>query len=225
MDNRGETWKTLLVSIPVLAATLVAVSRIMDARHHPFDVITGSMLGAACAWLSYHQYFPPLSEAWRKGRAYPIRTWGTEPVNPLNAKFAPLNESTEPLRNPESEQLAPSHAPQRSASPAQFPTSTGYANPAYNGALGANPRRLHDHHPDGNWSSSEEDVGNGYEMQPGYAMAQNPMSNPYAQPFENTAYPPQTHAPNISNDLHSSGGVVGHAATQPGMSDVPIQHV
>ena len=32
MDNRGEAWKALLVMTPLLAATLVAVSRIMDAR-------------------------------------------------------------------------------------------------------------------------------------------------------------------------------------------------
>ncbi|KAH0162899.1 PAP2-domain-containing protein, partial [Aureobasidium melanogenum] len=58
-DSRGEVWKIFVVIIPSLGAALIAASRIMDARHHPFDVIVGSLLGIACAWLSYRQYFPP----------------------------------------------------------------------------------------------------------------------------------------------------------------------
>ncbi|KAG9642655.1 hypothetical protein KCU64_g12074, partial [Aureobasidium melanogenum] len=81
-DSRGEVWKIFVVIIPSLGATLIAASRIMDARHHPFDVIVGSLLGIACAWLSYRQYFPPVTETWRKGRAYPIRTWGQETAPP-----------------------------------------------------------------------------------------------------------------------------------------------
>lgn len=77
MDNRGEVWKTFIVLTPTLAAALIALSRIQDARHHPFDVISGSMLGALCAFVAYRQYFPSLSEPWKKGRAYPIRSWGT----------------------------------------------------------------------------------------------------------------------------------------------------
>ncbi|CUS09619.1 unnamed protein product [Tuber aestivum] len=77
-DTRGEVWKTMLVLIPLLAASLVAVSRIMDARHHPFDVITGGIMGFFVAYVSYRQYFPPLSETWKKGRAYPMRSWGTD---------------------------------------------------------------------------------------------------------------------------------------------------
>ncbi|MCJ1282075.1 hypothetical protein MMC26_001398 [Xylographa opegraphella] len=82
LDNRGEVWKTFVVLIPTLGAALIAVSRIMDARHHPFDVISGSLLGILTAFCSYRQYFPPVSEAWRKGRAYPIRSWATEPLGP-----------------------------------------------------------------------------------------------------------------------------------------------
>ncbi|KAL7272117.1 hypothetical protein RUND412_005087 [Rhizina undulata] len=80
MDSRGEVWKTILVLIPLLAAALVAVSRIMDARHHPFDIITGSLLGFFVAWASYRQYFPSLNEPWKKGRAYPARTWGSSSI-------------------------------------------------------------------------------------------------------------------------------------------------
>ena len=65
-----------MVLVPSLGAALITGSRIMDARHHPFDVISGSLLGVATAWAAYRQYFPPLHDFRAKGRAYPIRTWG-----------------------------------------------------------------------------------------------------------------------------------------------------
>jgi membrane-associated phospholipid phosphatase len=82
LDNRGEVWRTFIVLIPTLAASCIAMSRIMDARHHPFDVLFGSAMGILVAWAAYRQYFPPLGETWKKGRAYPIRTWGTEMKGP-----------------------------------------------------------------------------------------------------------------------------------------------
>ena len=82
LDNRGEVWKVFVVLVPTAGAALVAASRIEDARHHPFDVLFGSALGALCAFVSYRQYFPSLRDTWRKGRAYPIRSWGTGPLEP-----------------------------------------------------------------------------------------------------------------------------------------------
>ena len=82
LDNRGEVWKVFVCLVPTSGAALIAISRIEDARHHPFDVIFGSLLGVVCAWVSYRQYFPSLRESWKKGRAYPIRSWGTEPLRP-----------------------------------------------------------------------------------------------------------------------------------------------
>jgi diacylglycerol diphosphate phosphatase / phosphatidate phosphatase len=82
LDNRGEVWRTFIVLIPTLAASCIAMSRIMDARHHPFDVLFGSAMGILVAWAAYRQYFPPVGETWKKGRAYPIRTWGTEVKGP-----------------------------------------------------------------------------------------------------------------------------------------------
>lgn len=76
LDHRGETWRTFVVIIPTLAAACIAGSRIIDARHHPFDVMFGSALGLLCGWSAYRQYFPPVSHTWEKGRAYPMRTWG-----------------------------------------------------------------------------------------------------------------------------------------------------
>jgi len=69
----------------------------MDARHHPFDVIFGSAMGMLLAYASYRQYFPPLSETWRKGRAYPIRSWGREPQAPPTPIIR-IDEDVEPLR-------------------------------------------------------------------------------------------------------------------------------
>ncbi|KAL8934851.1 MAG: hypothetical protein Q9216_005704 [Gyalolechia sp. 2 TL-2023] len=92
LDNRGEVWKTFIVLIPTLGAALIAVSRIMDARHHPFDVISGSLLGTVVAWAAYRQYFPPATEPWRKGRAYPIRTWGKEPKVPASEQHGLIQD-------------------------------------------------------------------------------------------------------------------------------------
>lgn len=99
LDKRGEVWKSFIVMIPTLGAALIAVSRIMDARHHPFDVISGSLLGMMMAYGAYRQYFPRLSESWRKGRAYPIRSWGSEPRSPRpEERQVSRDQGVEPLR-------------------------------------------------------------------------------------------------------------------------------
>lgn len=101
LDTRGFVWKTFVVLVPTLGASLIAISRIEDARHHPFDVITGSLLGITCAFTSYRQYFPPLSEPWKKGRAYPIRTWGSPSEQDYNVagRMIAAESSVEPLRS------------------------------------------------------------------------------------------------------------------------------
>ena len=102
LDHRGEVWKTFIVLVPTLGAALITVSRIEDARHHPFDVITGASLGTLCAYVAYRQYFPPLHEVWRKGRAYPIRSWGTTPLPPAGARGEDemaRDRGREPLRS------------------------------------------------------------------------------------------------------------------------------
>ncbi|KAJ5774112.1 Phosphatidic acid phosphatase type 2/haloperoxidase [Penicillium paradoxum] len=203
MDNRGEAWKALLVMVPLLAATLVAVSRIMDARHHPFDVITGSMLGIACGFIAYRQYFPPLSEAWRKGRAYPIRTWGTDPAGPDAVRFrSSKGESSTALRNPAEE---PVDAPDIPASEHIRPDSSTYLTNTNPYASNMYNRRPHDHDIDGGaWSSSEEDVTGGYEMRHGYAMGQNPNSSQHVPRYDpSTAYVSQTQPLTADAGIHT----------------------
>lgn len=84
--------------VPTLGAALIAASRIMDARHHPFDVLSGSLLGILTAWGAYRQYFPPVTQTWRKGRAFPIRSWGKDPEVPPEA-YPITHEGREPLRD------------------------------------------------------------------------------------------------------------------------------
>ncbi|BCR83220.1 phosphatase PAP2 family protein [Aspergillus chevalieri] len=220
MDNRGEAWKSLLVMVPILGAMLVAVTRIMDARHHPFDVITGSFLGIVCASVSYRQYFPSLSEPWKKGRAYPIRTWGSEPANPFDDSNRPpseYRESTAALRNPTEERLGESLTVPPAQEPPRYPTPSAYSTPTPVNPYTHNTfhqRRQHEH--DGDWSSSSEDLADGYEMQHGYMRTQNPglSTTPLPQYEVDTSYHRPTEPPMVPgvSALHSPPGVVtsGH---------------
>ncbi|KAI9931106.1 phosphatidic acid phosphatase type [Aspergillus wentii] len=220
MDNRGEAWKTIIVMAPILAATLIAVSRIMDARHHPFDVITGSLLGIACGWVSYRQYFPSLSEPWKKGRAHPIRTWGSESVAPAEAvHMVPQNDSMAPLRNHEEEQMAASDLAEPSGILRNRSSRSAY--------VGGNPyvSNPFSRPEDDNWSSSSEDVANGYEMH-GYSQTQNPaLSGGQLPRYESdTSYPSRTHQtlPGVTALNTPPEAVTPHPARGRTLTDTPI---
>ena len=60
-DRRGHAVTAWLCGTPLMAATLIAVSRTMDYRHHATDVIAGSLLGLTIAYWSYKLYYPALS--------------------------------------------------------------------------------------------------------------------------------------------------------------------
>lgn len=209
MDNRGEVWKTILVMIPILGATLIAVSRIMDARHHPFDVITGSMLGIICACVSYRQYFPSITEAWKKGRAYPIRTWASEPRIPVGA----YDDSTVALANPEEERFEPTRVPTRVPS-----TGSARDNPSYrfrsNNPFVRTQYNRSNLDDNGAWSSSSEDVADSYEMHHGYTRTPNlGAMNSEVRGYEvDTAYPSQPQGASTTNihngTLHTPSDVM-----------------
>ncbi|EEH18140.1 hypothetical protein PABG_00703 [Paracoccidioides brasiliensis Pb03] len=204
LDNRGEVWKTFIVLFPTLGAGLIAVTRIMDARHHPFDVLFGSFLGILCAYVAYRQYFPPLEESWRKGRAYPIRTWGTDPVGPPMAGRnlfdldGSNDDSVAPLRPADLEcQVRPTDQnngsthktpPVRRSSTDQASSSDPYL------------RRKPD--VDRNYSSSRGDsIGMAYEMQPsdGTRTQRSKSNNVYQQ---QTSYQPYLGAQSL-NTAHT----------------------
>ncbi|KAF9577868.1 hypothetical protein BGW38_006654 [Lunasporangiospora selenospora] len=59
-DRRGYSFKGVIIIAPILAAMLVAISRVEDYRHSAFDVTWGSIIGIVFAIFAYHQYYPSL---------------------------------------------------------------------------------------------------------------------------------------------------------------------
>jgi len=59
-DERGHAPKAWLSVLPLFGASLVAISRTMDYRHHWQDVVAGSLLGILTATFSYRLYYPSL---------------------------------------------------------------------------------------------------------------------------------------------------------------------
>lgn len=71
--------------VPLLAASLVGLSRIRDAKHHPFDVVFAAMVGMTVAWGAYRQYYLSLASL-NAGFAYPVRSWGSSRTDISNAR-------------------------------------------------------------------------------------------------------------------------------------------
>lgn len=61
-NSREPIYKYLIVFLPVLGLTYIALSRTQDYRHHFGDVISGSILGLVFAWVFYHRYFPKFTD-------------------------------------------------------------------------------------------------------------------------------------------------------------------
>ncbi|KAG0011759.1 hypothetical protein BGZ80_000444 [Entomortierella chlamydospora] len=62
-DRRGYSLKVVVLVIPVVAALMVAISRVQDYRHAAIDVTWGSIIGIIFAILAYHQYYPSITAA------------------------------------------------------------------------------------------------------------------------------------------------------------------
>ncbi|TFK42968.1 phosphatidic acid phosphatase type 2/haloperoxidase [Crucibulum laeve] len=60
-DSRGHAGKAWLALTPFGAASLVAISRTMDYRHHWQDVLVGAIVGTVLSYFAYRQYYPSLS--------------------------------------------------------------------------------------------------------------------------------------------------------------------
>lgn len=50
-----------MVFLPLAIATSVSVTRVLDNRHHPSDVLAGSLLGIGSAWNAYWSVLLPHS--------------------------------------------------------------------------------------------------------------------------------------------------------------------
>lgn len=62
--------RALICLSPLVAATLIAISRCEDYRHDVYDVCVGSALGMSIAYWSYRRHWPRLSSA-RCDEPYP----------------------------------------------------------------------------------------------------------------------------------------------------------
>ncbi|KAK0544171.1 hypothetical protein OC846_003381 [Tilletia horrida] len=60
-DSRGHALGAWVVILPLVGATLIAVSRSMDYRHHASDLIAGALLGFWISVAIYFMYFPSLT--------------------------------------------------------------------------------------------------------------------------------------------------------------------
>ncbi|XP_039012588.1 lipid phosphate phosphatase 2-like [Hibiscus syriacus] len=58
LDRQGHIAKLCIIVLPLLAASLVAVSRVDDYWHHWNDVFAGGFLGLVVATFCYRQFFP-----------------------------------------------------------------------------------------------------------------------------------------------------------------------
>lgn len=53
-DRNGYVMKAWIGLIPLIGASLIAISRVMDYRHRGTDIIAGGLLGFLMAFLSYY---------------------------------------------------------------------------------------------------------------------------------------------------------------------------
>lgn len=186
----------------------------MDARHHPFDVIFGSLLGTLCAWTAYRQYFPSLSEPWRKGRAYPIRTWGTLSQAPSRSERSRLVPEEEHVQQDEEEYRGvDAVTTPRPAFTQRTHTNSSLENPFE--PVQPNPflQRVGTEVPSNYSSSSSEPTNsNTFEMQSRYGSRHNrtPQRTDSTEPLDSrfpadTAYRSPDRGRNFSPSSPNSG--------------------
>ncbi|KDQ60760.1 hypothetical protein JAAARDRAFT_125403 [Jaapia argillacea MUCL 33604] len=94
-DKRGHAGKAWLSVAPLAAASMVAISRSMDYRHHWHDILVGSILGLTMAYFCYRQYYPSLGDE-LSHRPYSPRIKREEPILPTHGRTESVSLSMLP---------------------------------------------------------------------------------------------------------------------------------
>ncbi|KAM6561964.1 hypothetical protein CsatB_021962 [Cannabis sativa] len=89
-DRKGHVAKLCIVFLPLLVASLVAVSRVDDYWHHWQDVFAGSIIGLAVSSFCYLQFFPP---------PYDVDGWGPFAYFQMLAESQNIDPSTSNTEN------------------------------------------------------------------------------------------------------------------------------
>ncbi|KAF8497676.1 phosphatidic acid phosphatase type 2/haloperoxidase, partial [Gautieria morchelliformis] len=93
-DDHGYAGKVWLALTPLTGASLVAITRTMDYRHHWEDVFVGSLLGLTIAFVSYRQFFPSFTHP---SSQLPLPPRVDLSVNPTRDRLRVGQEEMEPL--------------------------------------------------------------------------------------------------------------------------------
>lgn len=57
-DGKAKALKLTICALPIILASIVAISRVLDYRHHWHDVAVGGTLGLLITLIVYPLYFP-----------------------------------------------------------------------------------------------------------------------------------------------------------------------
>ena len=70
-------WTIILPIIPISTAIYISSTRFSDFRHHGFDIIFGSLMGAIISWASFRLYHLPIRRGagWSWGPRSASRAW------------------------------------------------------------------------------------------------------------------------------------------------------
>ncbi|KAF9466356.1 phosphatidic acid phosphatase type 2/haloperoxidase [Collybia nuda] len=158
-DRRGHAGKAWLALSPFAGASLVAISRTMDYRHHWQDVLIGGIVGTFVTYFTYRQYYPSLASE-LSHRPYSPRIKREEPALPMHHQHANGSGVLHP------------------AEPQPFkvqPSSQGYSQQqqGYNNPFTSPPTHTNELHPErhpsnhglGRYADHSRDSSQDYELE------------------------------------------------------------